>query len=62
MQEWQYAHKGLVEGGHAHHAPITRWLHPTRCALKCNMDGAIFGAAQLVSVGYIIRNEDRGLF
>ena len=61
VQEWQNAQKGLVEDGHAHHAPITRWLRPARGTLKCNVDGAIFGAAQLVSVGCIIRNEDGAL-
>ena len=46
-----------MEGGHAHHAPIARWLRPAHGSLKCNVDGVIFGTSQLVSVGYIIRNE-----
>ena len=50
-----------MEGDHAHHSPITRLLRPTHGALKCNVDDAIFGAVQLVSVGSIIRNEDGAL-
>ena len=61
VQEWQNVQKGLVEGGHAHHASITRWIRPARGALKCNVDGTIFGVAELVSVGCISRKKDEAL-